>query len=168
MLNKSISNDDIHRFSRNIFWSDHPGKSKIGGVGLYYKENSPITQRLDLHVLDEMIVSEIKTGCKKVFCVVIYRSPNQNKDKFESFIKKLQSAIDLMKNERPHCISVTGDLNCQSQHWWVDDIHSPQGTAPDVLIESNNFCQLIEQPMNIETTGKCCVDLIFTDHPFYL
>ena len=127
MWDKSIPNDNIfiHGFSRNIFRSDHPGESKIAGVCLYYKENLPITQRLDLHVLDEMIVSEIKIGHKKVFFAVIYRSPNQNKDEFESFIEKLQSAIDLMKNERPHSVCVTGDLNCRSQHWWAGDIDSP-------------------------------------------
>ena len=67
MLDKSIPNDDtfIHGFSRNIFRSDHPGGSKIGGVCLYYRENLPITQTLDLQVLDEMIVSEVKIGCKK-------------------------------------------------------------------------------------------------------
>ena len=167
MLDKSIPNDDIfiHGFSRNIFWSDHPGESKIGGACLYYRENLPITQRLDLQVLDEMIVSEIKIGRKKVFFVVIYRSPNQNKDELESFIEKLQSAIDFMKNERPHCVCVTGDLNCRSQHWRAGDIDSPQGTALDKLIESNNFCQLIDQPTNIETTSKSGVDLNFTDQP---
>ena len=69
MLDKSIPNDDIfiHGFSRNIFRSDHPGESKIGGVCLYYKENLSVTQRLDLQVLDEMIVSEIKIGRKKYF-----------------------------------------------------------------------------------------------------
>ena len=41
----------------------------------------------------------------------------------------------------------------------------PQGTTRDELIESNNFCQLIDQPTNTETTGKSCVDLIFTDQP---
>ena len=92
---------------------------------MYDKENLPITQRLDLQVLDEMIVSEIQTYRKQVFFVVIYRSPNQNKDEFESFLEKLKSAIDLMKNERPHCICVTGDLYCQSQHLWVGDIDSP-------------------------------------------
>ena len=67
MLDKSIPNDDIfmHGFSGNIFRSDNPGELKIGGVCLYYKENLPITQRLDLQVLDEMIVSEIKIGRKK-------------------------------------------------------------------------------------------------------
>ena len=105
----------------------------------------------------------LKLVIKKYFFAVIYRSPNQNKDEFECFIEKLQSAIDLMKNERPHCVRVTGDLNCRSQHWWVGDIDSPRGTTLDELIESNNFCQLIDKPTNIETTGKSCADMIFTD-----
>ena len=33
-------------------------------------------------------------------------------------------------------------------------ILTPQGTALDELIEGNNFSQLIDQPTNIETTGK--------------
>ena len=91
VLDKSIPNDDIfiHGFSRNIFRSNHPSESKIGGVCLYYKETLPITQRLDLQVLDEMIVLEIKTGRKIVFFVVIYRSPNQIKDELESIIENL-------------------------------------------------------------------------------
>ena len=73
-----------------------------------------------------------------------------------------------MKDERLHCICVTGDLNCRLQYCWVGDIDFAQGTALDELIESNYLFQLIDQPTNIESTGKSCVDLIFTDQLLYL
>ena len=85
-----------------------------GGVCLYFKENLPIKRRKDLEILQETVISEISLGRRKVFFIVVYRSPDQTKDEFDIFCEKLQDTLYSIKDEKPHCIILTGDLNCRS------------------------------------------------------
>ena len=84
MLNSEIKNENItmEGFSKDVFRSDHPSDSKIGGVCVYYRENLPIRRRLDLEFLQETVVAEINFSRKKVFFLAIYRSPNQSSEEF--------------------------------------------------------------------------------------
>ena len=93
----------------------------------------------------------------------MYCSPNQTKEDFEVFYERLQETIDRIKDKKPHCTILTGDLNCRSKQFCPDYIDSPTGIALDELIESNNLTQLIDQPTNFESRGISCVDLIITD-----
>ena len=111
------------------------------------------------------MISQISLGRKKIFSIVAYRSPNQTKDEFDIFYEKLQDTLDSVKDEKPHCIILMGDLNCRFKQWWPGDINSTEGMASDALLESNDLTQLIGQPTNIESTGVSCVDLIITDQP---
>ena len=102
---------------------------------------------------------------KKVFFIVAYRSPIRTKDEFDIFHEKLQDILDSIKDEKPHCIILTGDLNCCFKQWWPGYINSTEGMALDALLESNDLTQLVDQPTNIELRGVSCVDLIITDQP---
>ena len=84
-LNKKIENKEIeiNRVSPDPFRADSPlaNEHPRGGVCLYYKEHMPINQRNDLQILNECIVAEIKiNNNKKMFYVLIYRSPSQSKE----------------------------------------------------------------------------------------
>ena len=67
MLDSSVSNVDIfiEGFSREIYRSDHPSNTKLGGVCLYFREGLPIRRRTDLELLQEIIVTEITIARKK-------------------------------------------------------------------------------------------------------
>jgi len=67
MLDSTIKNDDIfiEGFGKDIYRSDHPSNTKIGGVCLYYRDKLPIKRWTDLELLQEMIVSEISLSRKK-------------------------------------------------------------------------------------------------------
>ena len=80
---------------------------------------------------------------KKIIFATLYRSPSQDSEQFESFIANLQLFFSDLRNENPHCIILTGDFNCRSSQWWPDDEDTPQGTALDELMETNNVYQLI-------------------------
>ena len=114
MLDQSIRNDEvfIEGFSRDIFRSDHPSNSKIGGVCIYFREGLPIKHRNDLEELQDLIVTEIVISRKKVFFVTLYRSPSQNSVQFEDFIDKLQGMVEKIQAENPHSVILTGDFNC--------------------------------------------------------
>ena len=87
-------------FCEEIFRCDHPDDVKHGGVCLFYKDNLAIKQRKDLQVMDECIISEIMIGRKKVFLVVVYRSPSQNVELFHSFLDKLGTTIRTLKDKK--------------------------------------------------------------------
>ena len=167
MLDSSVSNFGIfiEGFSREIYRSDHPSNTKLGGVCLYFREGLPIRRRTDLELLQEINVTEITIARKKIFLVAVYRSPSQNSEQFENFIDRLQTTLDLLRREKPYALIATGDFNCRSTQWWTEDLESPEGIALDELIESNNLCQLIDEPTNIRGEGMSCIDLIVTDQP---
>ena len=108
MNNENIS---IERFSKDVFKSDHPSNSRIGGVCVYFCEDLPIKRRQDLELLQEMVVAEINFSRKKVFFVAMYRSPSQSSEEFQRFIDRLQLVLNCINKERPHSVIVTGDLN---------------------------------------------------------
>ena len=112
-----------------------------------------------------MIVSEATISRKKIFLINLYRSPSQNSEQFELFINNLQRVLDNIRNERPHCILLTGDFSCRSSQWWAEDIENPEGAALDEFMETNGLHQLIDEPTNIRNESMSCIDLIITHQP---
>ena len=130
------------------------------GVCLYFKDSLAIKQRKDLQILDECIISELTLRRKKVFFVVVYRSPSQNAESFYSFLENLELIIQNLKDKRLHCIILTGDFNRRSNSWWVEDEGTTEGTKLSELCDSCCLNQLIEEPTNILGNSLCCIDLL--------
>ena len=162
-LNDTIPNNEIEGYSSDIFRSDHPTNTKRGGVCLYYKNTLPIKLRPDLHILDESIVVELTLSRKKLFFVVIYRSPSQSSDEFDLFLSRLELVIEHMRHEKPDCIILTGDFNSKTKQWWPDGEEMNEGVLLNQLIESFSMTQLIDQPTHILTNSSSLIDLIITD-----
>ena len=59
--------------------------TKRGGVCIYHKKHLPDIKRDDLRNLNECLVLEIIIGGEKCFFSCLYRSPNQDREEFESF-----------------------------------------------------------------------------------
>ena len=157
----SVENTEIHieGFSHEVFRKDHPDDKCKGGVCLYYKENLPIT---NLEIIEETIVCKINVRRKKAYFVVVYRSPSQTDDEFDLFIDKLELTIENIQAKKPDCIIITGDFNCKSQKWWSDGIEDKHGSTLDVLIQSKNLTQLINEPTHLLNNSRSCIDLIIT------
>ena len=99
------------------------------------------------------------------FALISHSQGSQNSEQFENFVSTLQTTLDLLRRERLYTLIVSGDFNCRSPQWWTEDLESPEGTAVEELIESNNLCQLIDEPTNIRGEGMSCIDLTVTDQP---
>ena len=101
-LDSSITNETISLtgFSKEIFRCDHPDGMKRGGICLFFKDILAIKQRKDLQVMDECIISEITIGREKVSSVVVYKSPSQNAESFHSFLDKLETTIQTLKDKK--------------------------------------------------------------------
>ena len=97
-LNDLTSNEKlkIDGFSPVPFRKDSIGANihPKGGVCLYFRDDTPIIERNDLATnFDECIVSQIKLKNKKIFIVLIYRSPSQNTPDFDNFLKNINSLL---------------------------------------------------------------------------
>ena len=79
MLNSAVSNDEItiEGFSNDILRSDHPSDAKIGGACIYFRDGLPIRHRKEFELLQEMLVTEIRLGNKKIVFATLYHSPIQ-------------------------------------------------------------------------------------------
>ena len=54
-------------------------------------------------------------GNKKVIVPVIYRSPSQNINEFDSFLSNLEKLVSDINNRKQALSIVTGDFNARSQ-----------------------------------------------------
>ena len=102
---------------------------------------------------------------KKVIASVIYRSPSQSINEFDSFLSNLEKLVSDINNRKPALSIITGDFNARSQSWWSNDINTTEGSKMLALSPSNGFSQLIDEPTHIKTNSTSCIDLIFSDKP---
>ena len=58
---------------------------------------------------------------------VIYHSPNQNNDEFDSILSNFQKLLNDINNRKPSSSAVTGDFNSRCFSWWSNDINTTEG-----------------------------------------
>ena len=163
-LDSSTPNDVIDIEGYNLVRADHPDNIKRGGVCIYYKESLPV-RVISLPFFNEGLLLEMSYKKTKVFVSVIYRSPSQNSNEFQSFLTNLENFFIDINKRKPFLSVVTGDFNARSSSWWPNDINTAEGTKLFSTASSNGFSQLINEPTHIQTSSSSCLDLIFTDQP---
>ena len=146
----------------NLVRADHPNDTKRGGVCIYYKESLTV-RVINLSYFEEALLLERTYHNKKLIVSVIYRSPSQSINEFDSFLSKLEKLVSDINNRKSALSIITGDFNPRSQSWWFNDINIIEGSKLLVLSSSNDFSQLIDEPTHIKTNSTSCIDLIFTD-----
>ena len=140
---------------------DHPDNIKRGGVCIYYKESLPVRE-IKTPYLKEALLLEMDYNNKKVMVSVIYRSPSQTKNEFESFLSNFQKILNEVNNNKPSLSVITGDFNSRCSSWWSNDTDTSEGLKLFSLTSSNGFSQLINDPTHIQGNSLSCIDLIFT------
>ena len=147
---------------------NHPSGDRNGGVGIFYKETLPLRIRDDLS-FDEVIVSELIFGHKKIFFTVLYRNPRTKAQspEFDIFLLDLENLYKKIKDEKPYSSFFTGDFNGHSQSWYPQGDTNAEGEQLDNLFSNLNLTQIISEPTHFmrETCKPSCIDLIVTDQP---
>ena len=87
----------------------------------HYKDHIPIKHRPDFEFIDECIVAEIKVKNKKIFDILLYRSPNRNPQVLSDFMKNLKKLLESVASENHFAIILTGDFNARSPTFWDDE-----------------------------------------------
>ena len=147
-----------------LIHADHPNNIKRGGVCIYYKESLPV-RVISIPYFNEALLLEMSYNNKKVMVSVIYRSPSQTNDEFDTFLSNFQMLLNDINNHKPSLSVVTGDFNSRCSSWWSNDINTTEGLKLLSLTSSNGFTQLIHEPTHIHGNSSPCIDLVFTDQP---
>ena len=166
-LDSSISSDnpDLILDGYKLIRSDHPRDIKRGGALIYYKETLPI-KFLNISNLGECLICEILYENKKCFVVSLYRSPSQNIDEFDSFMRDFEHIISSINNpNNPSLILIVGDFNARLSSWKADDPDTFEGIEIGNLTSSYGLVQIISDPTHILPNSSSCIDLIFTNQP---
>ena len=141
-LDSSILHDDnnlqIPRY--NLCRKDHPLNIKQGGVCIYYKISLPLKIK-KIHYLQECINFEIKIIDKLCNFISLYRSPNQSRDDFESFINNLEYNLDSVMVNNPLLTVILGNFNAKSSLWYNKD-----GSKIDDVTSQFGLQQIIKEP----------------------
>ena len=75
------------------------------------------------------MIFDIKLGDKLCSLVVLYRSPSQLSDEFESFPKHLELALDRVMQNTPYMMVLLGDVNADCTNWYKHDKTNFEGIA---------------------------------------
>ena len=163
-LDSSIPDNVLDIEGYRLVRADHPNNIKRGGVCIYYKESLPV-RVINIPYIKEALLLEMNYNNKKVIISVIYRSPSQSTDEFESFLSNFEQLLDDVSQCRPSLSIITGDFNARSVSWWSNGINTTEGLKVSSMSSSVGFTQLINEPTHIQSSSSSCIDLIFTDQP---
>ena len=144
--------------------NDLPANDRCGGVLLYYKNDLPVQNRDDLQ-FSNCIVAEISILKKKTFFIVSYRKPSQTSIEFNQYIETFNLTLDKIKLENPFMILVTGDFNAKHNRWYSEDTTDKHGTTIQEMFAHHTLTKTVDQPTNITSQTKPCINLVATDQP---
>ena len=77
-----------------------------------------------LVTLPECVVYDFQLNRRECFFAVIYRTSNQELVEFDKFTENFELSTSRMRLENPSSIVVTGDFNCRSNQWRINDIEN--------------------------------------------
>ena len=139
----------------------HPTNTKRGGVCIYYKKCLPL-RVLNIIFLNECINFELRIGDKTCNFVVLYRSPSQSQDVFESFCENFERTLDNLSQTNLFVLAAIGDVNAKLTNWCANDQTSFEGNKIKHITSQFVLSQIINKPRHILDSSSSCIDLSFT------
>ena len=112
-----LNDDNLEISGYTLVRSDHPSNTKRGGVCLYYKNNLPL-RVINIGYLNECLTLELTVGDKTCNFVVLYRSPSQSQDEFETFSDNFKMTLDILAQKNPFLMTTIRDFSAKSENWY--------------------------------------------------
>ena len=112
--------------------------------------------------LNERINFELRIGEKTRNFVVLYRSPSQSQDGFESFCENFERTLDNLAQNNPFLLVTTDDFNAKSTNCCANDQTSFEGSKIDHITSQFGLSQIIIEPKHILDSSSSCIGLLFT------
>ena len=105
----------------------------------------------------------LPVGDKTCDFVVLYRSPSQSQDKFETLSDNFEMTLDILAQKNPFLMTTIGDA--KSKNWCSQDKTSFEGKTIESTTSQFGLYQLINEPTHLSENSSSCIDLIFTLQP---
>ena len=112
--NTPLDDDNLEISGYTLARSDHPSNTKRGDVWLYYKNNLPL-RVINIGYLNECLTLELTVGDKTCNFVVLYRSPSQSQDEFETFSDNFEITLDILAQKDPFLMTTAGNFHAKSK-----------------------------------------------------
>ena len=134
------------------------------GEGVCIKKFLPM-KVIDIQYLQECISFEMKIGEKLCNFNVLYRSPSQSQDDFETFLKNFEINLDTVLAHNPFLTVVLGEFNVKSNLWCKSDKRLYEGLKIEGITSQFGLQQLINEPTHHTRNLSSYIDLIFASRP---
>ena len=131
---------------------------------VYFKEFLPV-RCLSNSYLKECLILEVSINNKRGYVALLYRSPSQTSDEFDSFITNLEKNVVDISRSNPHFLLLIGDFNSKSSNWSSNDTTTAEGAQVDYFTSLYGMKQVITEPTHILESSASCIDLILTNRP---
>ena len=112
--------------------------------------------------LFKCLTFKLKTGDNVCNFVVIYRSPRQSQDEFETFSDNFEMILENLVQKSPFLMSTIGNFNAKSISWYSQDKTRFEGKTIESITSQFGLYQLINETTHLLESFSSCVDLIFT------
>ena len=103
----------------------------------------------------------MKIGGKLCDFIVLYRSPSQSQDDFETFLKIFEINLDTILASNTFLIVFLGEFNVKSNLWCKSGKTSYEGSKIDSITSQFGLEQLISEPTHHTRNLSSYIDLIF-------
>ena len=120
---------------------------------------------IDIQYLQDCINFEINLGEKICNFIVLYRSPSQSQDDFETFLKNFELNLDTISANNPFLTVVLGDFDVKSNLWCKSDKTSYEGSKIEGITSQFGLQQLINELTHHTRNSSSCIDLMFASQP---
>ena len=156
--NGFLSNVEIDGFISHSIASN----SNKGGSLLYINNKHKIKERTDLNIQNDVLeavwIEIINTGSRNTICCSLYRHPNDNLSKYESFLDYIDDCLGQISSENKD-IFICGDFNSD---WLKIDTNSSYNKFYAIM-HSYGLLPQILQPTRVTGNSATTIDNIFTN-----
>ena len=131
-----------------LIQSDHPSNNERGVVCVHFRSPLPL-QILNISMLHEYINLEIRIDDKLCNLICLCRSPIQNMEEFETFVKNLELNLQIIFTKKPYLTVIICDFNFKLQNWYKGNKTTAGGTKHEIMNYYYGLTQIINEPTHI-------------------
>ena len=113
-------------------------------------------------MLHESINLEITTDGELCNLICLYRSPSQNAEVFEKFVKNLELNLEFIFNKNPYLTVVISDFNA---NWYKGSRTTAGGSKLEIVTSHYGLTQINNEPTHLLEDFSSCIDLVFKSQP---
>ena len=158
------TNMQIPRYDHELIRVDDPSNQKRGGICIYHKDVLPINAN-DVSYLKKCLNFNLSVNRKQCIITLIYRSPSQSSEEFQTFLTNFKLLLDNIANQNPFANINIGDFNARSKNWRSSDKATYEGKKLESLTSKSGFKQVTSDLTHILESSSSFIDLIFTSQP---